>query len=335
MLSDLKGAFEVHGSVKKDPLYKVFIFIFSIFYAYALASMIPMDDSIKDRVSYLAYASDSVAISFRYLSSGVIAFLANEPVWLGINVILSQLLSPEQVVFSVVLFSSFWSSYLILKFDPRYFFFLLLVVFFPQVILKYAVHLRQGVAIAVFLLGWFSGVRSIRYFLFFLTPFIHSSFFFILLLLLLTSIFKKAKLAFDLRTVLVICLGISLSFVIGVVAEAVGARQGGSSEQVSSGVSGFGFVFWLIVFLLYMFQGRTFCYLNSLAMTILVFYLSTYFFSKFTGRIFESAIILVLLSGLALTSWRKLIFLGLISVFFALSWGMKLGEPWLGWGTGL
>lgn len=335
MFSGVSGSFDMMSGLKKDGLYKYVIVFVSIIYACSLAYLIPMDDSIKDRVSYLMYASDSGAISLRYLSSGILAFLANEPAWLGINMILSQLLSPEQVVFSIVLFSAFWSSYLILKFDARYFVFLLVIVFFPQVILKYVVHLRQGLAISIFLLGWFSGSKNLRYFLFFLTPFVHSSFFFILFLVFLTSLFKKIRLAFDLRTILIIGFGVSLSFIIGVVAEALGARQGGSSAQASAGVSGLGFVFWLAVFLLYMMQGRIFCYLNSFTITTLVFYMSSYFFTKFTGRIFESALILVLLSGLALTSWRKLSFLGLISAFFLLSWGMKLGQPWLGWGTGL
>src|SRR5690554_384590 len=170
------------GYFKNEVLYKCFIFFVSIFYAYTLASLIPMDDSIKDRVNYLAYASDSGVIYLRYLSSGVLAFLSNEPVWLGVNVVLGQFLSPEQVVFYIVLFSAFWSSYLILKFDSRYFLLLLVVVFFPQVIGKYVVHLRQGLAVSIFLLGWFSVSKNFRYILFFLTPFIHASFFFVLLL---------------------------------------------------------------------------------------------------------------------------------------------------------
>jgi hypothetical protein len=315
--------------------YKISIVMIALLYSLALVYLSLMDTGmIKDRSNYLTYASGSDIFFFHYISRGILSFLFNEPVWLAINISLSQFLSPENVVLAIVFFSAFVSAYLILKTNPKYFVFLLFLLVFPQVIGKYVVHLRQGLAISIFLLGWFTLSKPWRWFLFGLTPFIHASFFFCTFLLAYTSILKNLKFAIDLRTVAVVSLGLVVGLGLGFLGSLLGARQAEVYDFSVGDVSGLGFLFWLGVFVLYWLQGRNFTRENAFAMSAIAFYLTTYFLIEVTGRIFESTVIIVLLASLGLTAWRRKVFLAAITLFVLLSWLMRLNQPWLGFGVG-
>ncbi|BDX03990.1 hypothetical protein MACH16_27380 [Marinomonas pontica] len=314
--------------------YKFTALLLSFLYAFLLSYFLPMDDAIKDRANYLVYAGGSDLIILRYISGGVLSFVFNEPIWLSINIFLSLFFAPEQVVSFVIFFSASVTAYLILQDNPRFFLFLLFFLIFPQVIGKYVVHLRQGLAISVFLLGWFCLSMKLRWLLFISASLIHASFFFIIALYILSVITRKLNFAIDLRSFVIFIFGLIVSFGLGFVATLLGARQSNEYDFSAAEVSGLGFIFWLGVLVLYWLQGREFTKRHAFSMTVLVFYLTTYFFIEVTGRIFESVVIIVLLSSLELTNWRKKLFI-LACVFFVfLSWLLRINQPWLGWGTG-
>ncbi|MGI2100258.1 EpsG family protein [Shewanella oncorhynchi] len=312
--------------------YKLFISLLAFLYSLALVFIIPID-AVMDRANYLIYASDSELIFARYFFSGFLSILTNEPVWLILNVFLNIFFTAENVVFIVIFFSSFVSSYLVLKSNPKYFLFLLFILFVPQIVSKYIVHLRQGLAISFFLIGWSLTNTKWRFLYFFITPFIHSSFFFVLFLYFFTEISFKLKLARDIRGVLVVFLGLSLGLGLGYVANLVGARQANEYNFSSTNISGLGFIFWFGVFSLYWFQGRGFVRKHAFSISALIFYLSTYFLIEVTGRIFESMIIFVLLASLDLTAWRRKAFIFALFLYVVLTWLPKINQPWLGWGV--
>ncbi|RUO27871.1 EpsG family protein [Aliidiomarina sanyensis] len=328
MISDYRRNKNIKAS------YRIGILLLSFFYAYVLANYIPMDGSIKDRLNYLEYAGSSEVIALRYLSDGYLALVVNEPVWLSINLVLNQLLDPEATLKLIIFFTAFVKAYLVLCVNPKYFAFLLFILFFPQVIGKSVVHIRQGLAIGFFLMGWFTLSKPWKWFLFALSPLIHASFFFVLFLYGFTWLLKQLRFAIDLRTIAVVLLGVGLSLGLGFLAAIFGARQAEEYEFSSTEVSGLGFLFWLCVFVLYLLQGRRFAKANAFAMTAIAFYLSTYFLIEVTARIFESMIVIVLLSSLSLTSWRRKFFIVFISGFVGLSWLLRINQPWLGWGAG-
>ncbi|WP_157753497.1 EpsG family protein [Thiomicrorhabdus chilensis] len=311
------------------------VFAISIAYAFVLANIIPMDESIKDRLNYLNYAGSSEIVFLRYLSTGYLPVLMNEPLWLSINIILNQFFEPEATVRLIIFFSAFTTSFLILKSNPRYFLFLIFLLIFPQVIGKFVVHLRQGLAITIFLLAWFTLNKQLRWFLLAMTPFIHASFFFVLLLYGFTWFLEKLKLALDLRTIAVVMLGCMVVISLGVLVSFLGARQAEIYDFNSTEVSGLGFLFWLGIFAVYYSQGRSFAKKHVFAMSAIVFYLTTYFFIEVTARIFESMVIIVLLASVDLTSWRRKLFVTTLMAFVGIAWLLKLSEPWLGWGGGL
>ncbi|HDY8002268.1 TPA: EpsG family protein [Vibrio vulnificus] len=317
---------------RKIAGYEYFILLFSFLYSFLLACAIPVD-AVLDRVNYLTYAADSEIIITRYLSSGLSSLIFNEPIWLGLNFFLSLLFSPENTVSVIVFISSFLSSYFVLKVSPKNIVFLLFILFVPQVIGKYIVHLRQGLAISVFLMGWYITNIKLRYLIFFTTPFIHSSFFFVLILLILTEVSLKMKLARDIRSILVVCVGLALGVGLNYIVGFFGARQATEYQFTSDSVSGIGFLFWLGVLSLYWFQGHVFVRKHAFSISAIVFYLSTYFFLEVSGRIFESMIVVVLLASIDLRSWRKSTFFIALSFFVLLTWLQRVNQPMFGWGV--
>lgn len=310
------------------------VLLLSFAYAFFLANYIPMDGSIKDRLNYLEYAGSSDAIALRYLSRGYLSLFANEPIWLSLNILLDQLLEPEETLSLIIFFTAFVTAYLILSINLKYFVFLLFLLFFPQLIVKAVVHIRQGLAISIFLLAWFTLSKPWRWFLFLLTPLIHASFFFVLLLYGYTWFLRQLKFALDLSVIAVVFLGLVIGLGLEFIVLLSGARQAGEYEFSTTEISGLGFLFWLGVFVIYCLQGKRFAKENSFAMAAIVFYLTTYFLIEVTARIFESMVIIVLLASLGLTSWRRKIFIAAITAFVCLSWLLRLNQPWLGWGTG-
>lgn len=312
-------------------VYRLTVLALAVAYGLALA-MLPMD-AFLDRENYLVYAQSSDLTLAGYAASGWLRALANEPLWLLSNVVLSSFLAPEQVVRFFVFLPATTVAYLVLRTDPRQFLWLLLILLLPQVIKNHIIHLRQGVAIAVFLLGWNLTSSTWRRVLFLSTPFIHASFFFVLGLLALTHFAKKLRLAADLRMLTFIAAGVGVGVGLGWLAQILGARQVQEYEFVAAQVSGLGFFFWCLVLILFVMQGKRFMRDNAFALGAIAFYLGTYFLVGVTARIFESAMLIVLLAGLRLTGWRRPAFLSLVTAYGILVYWLRLDEPWLGFGV--
>lgn len=319
------------GSQSPSHFYLVAIFALSLTYGWVLAGL-PLE-VFKDRTNYLIYADQSSLILLRYWSQGILTGLTNEPIWLLLNAGLALVFEPETTLRIVIGVPASIVAYLVLRAEPKNFIWLLLFLFLPQVLKNHIVHLRQGVAVSFFLIGWFANWRAMRWFFFLFTPFIHASFFFILTLLFLTAIFRKLRLAAGLRNILFIFVGLTLSIFLAAVAKFLGARQAVEYDFAVADISGLGFIFWSIVLFVMILQGRTFMRQYAFAIGVLVFYLSTYFFIEVTARIFESALIILLLAGLQMTVWRRQVFVALIVGYGLLSYVLSLNQPWLGFGV--
>jgi hypothetical protein len=97
-------------------------------------------------------------------------------------------------------------------------------------------------------------------------------------------------------------------------------------------MSGLGFISWLFFSGILILEGKNFIRRHSFSLCVLMVYLSTYFLMPFTARIFESTLLLVLLSGLHLTSYRNLAFYGFFTVYFLFDWYQRIMLPGFGWG---
>ncbi len=307
-------------------------FALAFLYAYVFIS-VPME-GIMDRDNYLEMARSSPLILARFIGQGVHSLFANEPVWLIVNSALALFFNDVVVVKIIIFFSSFAVAYVLLSNNPKHFIFLILILLFPQILKNFVVHLRQGFAIAVFMIAWYSIGKKRKFFLIALTPFIHSSFFIIVAILVASWILKKIRAASDLKVSLFLLVSLLLSLSITQLASLIGARQAISTAVMEKDTSGIGFLFWLILVVIALFQGKRFIHKYTPAIGIVIFYLSSYFFTPVAGRVYESGVILVLLALIHTTGWRKLTVASLI-VFFNISLMVVLySQPMMGFSSG-
>lgn len=288
-------------------------------------------DAFKDRVIYFAYTTTSDVIFYRYLVYDIKAIFANEPVWLYVNVVLIKFLTPDQILQTIIFSSSFVTSFILMRNENKNLFWIMVFLLVPAIIKNYIVHLRQGLAIAVFIAGYYSQSRTIKPILFGITPFIHSSFFFILMMAGINYATGIMKFPLWMRITFITICYIATASLLEVVASGVGARQILEYQGAAVEVSGVGFAFWTCVFLLFLSSGVTFLRQHTLPASLLAFYLGTYFIVPFAARILESGLFLILVCGLAMEGWRKAAFLGMLILFILLTYYSQINEPWFGW----
>jgi len=309
--------------------YKIFAMSIAIIYGMVL-SQLPYEQFF-DFSSYLIYAEFSAVRLLSLLNQGLLVALTNEPVWLIANVVLSLFFTPDGVVRVIILFSATTVAALVLLRNPKHFIWLICFLLLAVVVKNNLIHLRQGFAIAIFIMGWFSSSRSLRWFLFFLTPFIHSSFFFIIMILVLSVAMTKLRFGSDIRAVLFFIVSVSIGLSLGVIAAVLGARQAEAYYFTMADASGLGFLIWLTVLILFLMNGRQFLQKHSFECSLLIFYLTNYWLIEVAARIFESGILLVLIAGLALTGWRLFAYKFIVLiVLFGASWLIRIGEPAMG-----
>jgi len=308
-------SFKVVMSFNSYKLYSFSVLIVSVAYGFIVAYFAHIAHP-----QYLIYAESSSVILFRYVNDGLASVFFNEPIWLVINIFLGYSLEPVKVIETIAFFSGALFAYTLLIRSPRYFYLLILFLALP-VVLRYRISgFRQGLAISLFIWAWFSENKLLKYFLYSLLPLIHSSFFFVLSILFLSHYSLRIKLAFDIRTLIIVSLGLIASFGVLYVASFFGARRGSEYIGDQASVSGFAFIYWSMVFVLFLTQGKRFLRNNAFQMAALTFYLSSYWFFVLAGRIFESVLILVLFSGLQLTGVRFHFFTVMILFYFLGTW---------------
>lgn len=288
-------------------------------------------DAFKDRVVYFAYTTTSDVIFYRYLVYDIKAIFANEPIWLYINVILIKFLTPDQILQTIIFFSSFITSFILMRMENKNLFWIMIFLLVPAIIKNYIVHLRQGLAIAIFIAGYYSQSRTLKPILLGITPFIHSSFFFILMMAGINYATGVMKFPLWMRITFITICYVATASLLEVVASGVGARQILEYQGAEVDVSGVGFVFWTCVFLLFLSSGVTFLRQHTLPTSLLAFYLGTYFIVPFAARILESGLFLILICGLAMQGWRKAAFLSMLILFILLTYYFQSNEPLLGW----
>ncbi len=304
------------------------IVIFAVSYGVYLASLpIP---GFADFTNYLNYAKNSIEIWNHYLSIGLTALLFNEPIWLLLNSRLSIFYDPDTVVRIIVFSSASSISFLLLSRYPSQFIFIIIFLFSPQVIKNLLVHIRQGAGTAVFLWGFYSPNRFTRSSLIAVAPFIHSSFFFILVIYLFSRLLARVSLSVGVKVSISIFSALVLVFSMNYFAQISAARQIDTLTYGQISVSGFGFIFWLAIFLLMLSAGKRWCSRYLFELTILALYLMMYWFNIYSARVFDSGILPLMISGLMLAGLRRQAFLFMVITFCASFWVSRIGQPYFG-----
>lgn len=310
------------------PLSRGLCLILAGIYATLLA-LLPVYE-FQDRINYRNYAEDSANIFAALWSLSPAAALFNEPIWLLINSVLGAVFPADTVIRIIVFTGAFGVSYPMFRHSGKYWPYAFIFLTFPSVIKNHIIHLRQGLALGIFLPFYFMGWPRARWAGTAISAFVHSSMFLVGAIMLFDWLLRRMQLAIDVRALGYFAAGLIFAFGLGFLATTLGARQAEAYEFASSSGSGVAFVFWAIIAALYASAPRAFTRQNSLAIAAMLFYLATYFFLEVTARIFESMLAIVLLSSLQLPSKRRLFFLASFSVFSVSFWLNRLGQPALG-----
>lgn len=303
---------------------------FALVYALVLSSL-PIDP-FKDRLNYLTYASSSEIILQRYLNVGWIIALANEPLWLLINIAFSKIFDPELTLRMIIFISAFFASFTIARKNPMHVFWLMLFLLSPQVVKNHIIHLRQGLALSVFLMGFYSTSPILKTTLLMAAGLVHSSFIVVSAIVALVWLTLSARISLGLKAVSILAFIFALSSFFRFLGQIVGARQA-FGYQDGLEVSGLGFLLWSTILLLFISNGAQFIRGNLVALSILLTYLVFYFASPLSGRIFESGLLLVLVSCLNFGGWRRIAFISLYTIYSLIIYYNRLDQPWLGWGA--
>ncbi len=302
---------------------RALIWAFPFIYAFTLASL-PVDKFI-DRDNYLALVTSSSIALQAYSSSGLLTLLQNEPVWLSINLVLGLLFENDVALQILIFVSSFLFSFCVLRMgkpEPKFILFAIAICVWPQVMKNYVIHIRQGLAISVFMLAMLSVARTPRLIGLAATPFFHSSFFFVQINLILAWFVKKSmKRSLNARAAVVIAMvavcvtSIAAVWLVGL----SGARQVEEQAGMFLERSGLGFIFWLTMFLIFVSNSQRFQVAHFFSIASILGYILLYFFFSPVARVFESAMPIVLISGYELKRGRFLFFC-LFSSFFVFQW---------------
>lgn len=315
----------IHGKQQRlTGLHNALLIYFSLIYGFILQSLPVL--GFLDRQNYLTYASDSVNILVHLAIDGPIVTLANEPLWLLINIGLAQFFDPEIVVRIIIFFGAFLLSYSLTSANPKHSIWLALFLLMPQLLKNNITHLRQGLAMAFFFAGFFSKGLLKRWILMVSTPFIHASFFYILPFVMLPAISNRLRLGMDIRLVILGGFAVLASLSLSILVTLVGARQAADYDFTMASVSGLGFAFWAIIATFFFVQGKTFLKNNQEAVGILLLYLVSYFFIEITARVFESGMPLVLLAGLTLPRWQRWAFIVSFLLYSSMQWILRLSS---------
>lgn len=296
---------------------------FPFAYAFTLA-LLPIEKFI-DTDNYLTYVTSSIILLETYLSSGIVTLLQNEPIWLLINVVLGLFLENDVVLRILVFFSSLLFSFSILRLrkpEPKFILFAIAICLLPQIMKNYVIHLRQGFAISVFVLSMLAVTRVPRLAGLAATPFIHASFFFVQINMIVTWFMKESmKRGLNARAAVFIGMVAVCVTSVGAIlmVDFFGARQIEEQRDMFLERSGMGFIFWLIIFLIFVANNQRFKVAHFFAIASILGYIGLYFTFSPIARVLESAMPIVLIAGYELKRGR-LLFFSLFTSFFVFQW---------------
>lgn len=304
--------------------------MFGAIYAAYLA-WLPIDGFL-DRENYVLYANSSYVIQAFYLHS-YISYLTNEPIWLAMNVYLYEFIDVDSIIRIFIFFPAFVTSYIVMRKRNFVIPIALAIMIVPGVVQNYIVHIRQGVAVSIFLAGYFSKDRRIGYFLIALSPFVHSAFFVISGLYFACELLGRVKfIKPQWRIMLMVAAILVVAAFMEIVMASASFRQVNEYRNVETEISGLGFLAWLFMLLLICSQGVKFVEDNLFSVLSLIFYLLIYFFAPFAGRVIECVVIPIFFTGMMMPSWKKWAFAGAMFAQAAAFYVLNSGSYWFGWG---
>jgi hypothetical protein len=281
-----------------------------------------------DRSSYfISFANAEDRFNNLELLSSSIVF--QEPLYIVIVYFLSIFFSPQAIAIIIISFASSSSIFSLYKARPELLLIIILVFLLPQMMGKYIVHLRQGLAIAFFLTIFLYFKKNL-FISSFIAGLIHISFFAVIPIMILIRLTPKNRNAI-LITSIALSIFTFIFFSQGLFAKLVfflDLRQANNYLFESNNISGLGFLYWSVIYMIFFFQKKI-SESRTLSMNIIALYCTSYFWLNFISRILEAFIPLIFLELKLLNTY--ICYLALIFYLF-ISWQTRLQLPLYGFG---
>ena len=290
--------------------------------------VVPNTEITTDRESYFISFANTPDIIDRmdFLS---LPILFQEPLYRVIVYWLGIFFSPQSVALILIGISASLSIGVLYKARPDLLPLIILVFLLPQFMGKYIAHIRQGIAIAIFLVLYFYYKRSLITSCF-IAGLAHISFFIALPILFVIKITPKKR-----TYALLLTVGFFLSalffFYQDIFRQLVfylNIRQGQNYSFTSDNVSGLGFLYWFGIYIFFYMQKRL-SESRTLSMNIIGLYCASYLFVNFLSRLLESFLPMIFIELKSLNT--KVCYLALI-FYLVVSWNGRLSSPLLGFG---
>lgn len=291
--------------------------------------VIPNSEIILDRENYFnAFLNARERISNLNFTNVFVIF--KEPLFALINAFLGLFFTAEVSILIIISLAVILSTVPLYNSKPELLLLIILIFLLPQVMAKYVVHLRQGLAMGLFFTMYFYFKRTLT-FSFFLAGLIHISFFIVIPLAIVSGGLKGSRLSNLIVSVTILIFGwliLSSNLFVEIVSF-FQVRQLDNYLFVSENVSGAGFLFWTSIFSILIFR-KSYSLDGNFARNIVGIYLVGYFFIGFISRVLESFTPLIFVE---VYSVNRVICFAAIVFYLIVSWAQMIGQPFLGFGV--
>lgn len=286
-------------------------------------------DIFPDRESYLAYAGERsrVLVDF-YSESGLLMLILNEPIWLYLNIAFGKLFDPQTTVKIFIFFGAFVVYfYGISKVGPWFLLFVLFSIH-PIFSTNHLHHIRFALALAIFVIGFYSKRNDARILCVASAGMIHIAF----LVIAIIYLISKAPHYFKQRRIVsgAVLFGFGFIFLFGLPVFDGTARQVQRYVESDIAVGGGLFLIALSIFVIFLMQQREFILEHSFAIMALGFYIALYWVFPYSRRFLDAAMLFVLIAGFNLPGKYRLAFIAIMGFLLVTFLYGRWGVPYLG-----
>ncbi len=271
-------------------------------------------DQITDRSNYQNNITDGEMLFTDAKESQFPFILFSEPLFKFVYYLFNILQIDSQIAVKIILFVMLSVTfYLLIKKTSITPFWIILIVLSPTVLVNYIMTIRQGFATVLFLSTLFLFSSRIKYILMLFIPLFHFSFFIVLPIYFLSFIKKKFNLYIYL--LLFILSSALFSILILKLLSLLNLSYFEGYEDESKFNFGFGLIFWSVILILFILEGKDFL-LNNLFETLCIcFYVASVSFFNPFSRILQAVSIILLVAGFRLSGRRKQLFKSLLFLY--------------------
>lgn len=308
------------NQIKELKQTKAFLWISFIITFLLAIRPIPWATDDVNYLDYLSYSGESLVSLFK----NPLRLLVDEPLWLLFNTILGLFLNAEIAVRVIIIISCIIALKSIGKLTNNSILMLFLFVFIGEVLAKYILHLRQGLAISIFLLGLAIGGNK-GTFIKGLAPFIHTSFWIVILYDIFEMLLKRQKISVRKRLTIFSVMNMIVILLIPYLTVLLNDRRVDIYNfSMSPDASGNGFIFWLIFGLTYLLVIEK-DHFGILGCYGIIFYLESYFILEFSPRILENFLLIIIIAIVNSKQRYSNVPLILLLIFGFLGWFFRGG----------